>query len=272
MHKIVCDFKGMATGVREILSSGDPQIELDFSGWRYVHSYYLTMARCLIDFAIGSGRQIFITPPTSASCRDYAGRMGLFRGTTYNYPYKPHQPHTFFPLTKIVNDRTEFLYEEMNRVLLQSNIPANYITSLCDSFTELANNVFYHSGHTENSGWGYVHAQAYPTAKKIKLAIADNGVGFWGSYGRTNQIRGRTPDQVVCEAFNELESSLNKAPGQGYRGIGLSEVRTFIKNNQAKLYLWTGATCACVTSSNISANSLEFDCAGTTIEFEVPIV
>lgn len=272
MPRIVCNFRGMATAESVIKLSNDDLIELDFSDWNFVRSYYLAMARCLIEFCISTGRKVKIIPPNRQSAKDYAGRMELFRATTYNYPYTPHNPHTFFPLKKIDNDRTEFLYEDMHRVLSQSNIPANYISNLCDSFTELANNIFYHSGTTENSGWGYVHAQAYPSAGNIKLAIADNGVGFLGSYERTKQVRMRKLDQIVCDAFDELESCLNEDPGKGYRGIGLSEVRTFITNNNAKLWLWTGSVLATVNSRNITTSILPYECSGTVIEFEVPIV
>jgi hypothetical protein len=263
----------MGTAPANIRQTEMEVVHFDMSGWTNIRSFQLARARCLIDLAIQLRKGVMVTPPSRTSALNYSGRMGLFNGLSYVYPQTPQPPETFFPLTRIEHDRTEFLFDEMHRVLSLSNIPANYITRLCESFTELANNIYFHSGDTENSGWGYVHAQAYPHYRHIKIGISDVGVGFFGSYSRTGQIRGRTSHQIVRDAFEELESSLNLNPGRGYRGLGLSEVRNFVNLNSCKLNLWTGTTHARVFRNNfLESSESGWHNDGTLIELEVPIV
>lgn len=216
--------------------------------------------------------KLSVLPPSSSKVYSYIGRMNLFKGFQYIYPYKEHEPDTFFVLKKVENDRTEYLYEDCRRVFGLANIPNNYIDSLTDAWTELANNIFYHSGSSENSGWGYIHAQAYPNSKKIKVALSDTGVGFYGSYNRTGQLRGRNEAQIITDAFNLHESCLNPIPGRGYRGVGLNLVKDFISINGGQVYIWSGNTLVTLNQNSIRSQNLGFTTNGTVIEMIVKIV
>ncbi len=249
----------------------DDDVTLDLSEWSTTKSVYLVRTRCLIDYLLRQNVVPKILWPQNISAREYAGRMGLFEGTDYIYPLNQHEPQSFFPLYKIENDWTEFLYEECHRVLSLSNVPRNYINSLADAFTELANNIYYHSGEKENTGFGYVHAQAYPKGQYIHISICDLGIGVYGSYERRNKVRGRPEYEVVRDAFNELDSSLNEAPGVGHRGIGLSIVRDFIVQHNCTLWMWTGKTNVCLSKNGIFTGTNSFNFKGTLIEMKVPM-
>jgi len=262
----------LASAPSKIRSKQYSTFVLDLSAVEYVRSLPLTLWRCLVDLALMHGMQVNVIPPTQTDPKDYAGRMGLFAGTSYVYPYSEKKPERFFPLMKISNDQNELLFEESQRVFSYCNATNNYVNRLCEAFSELADNIYFHSGEKENTGWGYVHAQAYPKRGNITIALVDVGVGFYGSYSRTNQIRGRTEMQLLEDSFNELESSLNQNPGRGHRGIGLFEVREFIKKFTGSIGVRSGSSELIVTQVQMLVEQLNYDVDGTWIELTVPIL
>ena len=179
-------------------------------------------------------------------------------------------PSTFFPLIKVKDDRNFCIYEDSRRVFNCAGATNNYIDDVSDHFTELADNIYFHSGQTENSGWGYIHAQTYQQ-NKICLSIYDVGVGVYGSYKRTNQIRGRSEVEVVKDIFQELESSLNTDHKPRHRGLGLSGVKSFIDSQGGYLNLYTGKTEVTVKDSEVSLQEISYATYGTLIIMEVPI-
>jgi len=247
-------------------------VHLDLSKSTYVRSIALVRWRCLIDLAQQFNLQLTITPPVNVAACDYAGRMGVFDGTTYQYPHHKRSADTFFPLIRVENDRNDRLYDECRKIFSLSKATMNYVDRLADAFTELADNIFYHSGKTANSGWGYIHAQAYPNAGNIYLGISDVGVGFYGSYARTNQTRNRTEEQIIVDSFEALESSLNPAPKQGHRGLGLHEVHEFVKKHTGRVHIRSGKASVSATQVGIFPESLGYKADGTWIEVRVPIL
>lgn len=248
------------------------EVKLDLTNVTHIDSFLLARCRCIIDESARAKLKLSVLPPSSSKVYSYIGRMDLFKGFQYIYPYKSHEPDTFFSLKKVENDRTEYLYEDCRRVFGLANIPNNYIDSLTDAWTELANNIFYHSGDRDSSGWGYIHAQAYLNSKKIKVALSDTGVGFYGSYSRTGQVRNRSESQIITDSFNLHESCLNPIPGRGHRGVGLSLVKDFVSINGGVVYIWSGRTIVTVNQSGIRSQTLGFNTVGTVIEMIVKIV
>lgn len=261
----------LAQAPSEIRSGNYNQLNLDLALLGYIRPYQLVRIRCLIDLAIEQNLSVQINPPNSSDVRDYAGRMGLFKGTSYTYPYNENHSSTFFPLIKITNDRNESIYEECRKVFGLSNATANYVNRLSDAFVELADNIYFHSGETENSGWGYIHAQAYKHGGTIRLGLSDVGVGVYGSYQRTGQLRGRSEEQLTRDVFEELESSLNPGPKKGHRGLGLHEVKDFIDRHTGLLVMYTGNVIVNVNQVGIFPQKSSFKTEGTWIQMRVPI-
>ena len=196
--------------------------------------------------------------------------MGLFEETNYSYQRPPNENESshFFSLRKITNDRNEDIYKQCKKVFHQ--IPFNYVRDLCDVFIELTDNIYYHSGQSENSGWGYVHAQTYDN---IQIALSDVGVGVYGSYQRRDKLKNRTEKKLVCDIFEESESSLNPPLGQGdqHRGVGLSQVKDFIMESGGELNMYTGKVFAKVDQNGVRVLSNDnIKTEGTWIEMILP--
>lgn len=263
----------------EKLESGSATgIELDLSSAGFVTSEWLVLWKCIIERAKELSKRVSIVPPAKAANLDYAGRMGLFEDTTYNYPYNASTPITFFPLLRIRSDGDLRLYDECQRVLGAANLAQNQIYTIAEAFSELADNIYFHSGTTENSGWGYIHAQVYHAGTwfwkrgYLRLAVCDLGVGIFGSYQRTNQIRGRSQKQVVKDSLNLGDSSLNPAPREGHRGIGLNDVKNFVSDNDGHLVIKTGDVHLDLRKEKLQVKNTSFFFGGTNIELKVPIL
>lgn len=254
-----------------VIRTSSDSIRLNLEDCGFIRPDRLVRWRCIIDLALECGRSIQITPPKSVDAKNYAGRMELFKGTDYVYPFQQNNPDTFFPLIKITNDRNESIYEECLRVFGYSKATSNYVNRVSDAFVELADNIYFHSGEKVNSGWGYIHAQAHPQSGIIRLGICDVGVGIYGSYERTGQLKGRTEENLVRDVFEEMESSLNVGPGKGHRGLGLHEVREFINTNTGLLTMRTGNMLVYVNQTGVYPQRTTYKTEGTWIELRIPI-
>ena len=227
----------------KICSNNYSKLNIDLSSVSWFEPDTLTRLKCLIDLAQKQQMEVAITPPKRGGVEDYGGRMGLFDRTLvnnqeYKYPYNraEHESDSFFPLIKIENDRNETLQEKFLKVI---NPPGYKLIELSESFSEIVDNIYYHSGESENTGWGYAHAQCQYNNSEIQIAISDTGVGFLGSYKRTNQVRNRNETDIVVDAFNERESSLNNEVEE-CRGIGLYGLHEYIKKASGQIQVWSG--------------------------------
>ena len=155
----------------------------------------------------------------------------------------------FFPLLKIKNDHNDTLQDKCVKVIENILGPGYKLTELSENFSEIADNVYFHSGREENTGWGYAQAQAY-YGGNIQIAVSDIGVGFLESYKRTKQVRNRDEINIIIDAFKELESSLNNGVDLKYRGLGLYGVHEYIKKQSGTIQVWSGNSYAEISNKN----------------------
>jgi hypothetical protein len=270
---ITCTIQSLAVAP-SLLKSRRPEILIiDMANLEFINCRILVRLKCIIDLAVELKIAIKIFPPDRGDTRDYAGRMGLFANTNYTYPYNINPPKAFLPLIKIENDINDHLHEELSRVFSHMLVPSSYIGSLAGTFTELADNMFYHAGAQSNMGWGYVCAQVFEKNPRISISLSDVGVGVYETYQRTNQVRGRSEKQILLDSFEQGESCLNPGPGKGYRGIGLWEARDYIQRFEHGTLLYrSGKHWVTIDHRGIRTRETGIVYAGTWIEMEVPII
>lgn len=106
--------------------------------------------------------------------------------------------------------------------------------SLKLALNELMTNVFDHSESKEGC---YVCAQSYPQEKKIRLCIADFGIGILASLRKIPQYG----------SLNNCYESIKLATQEGVTsrvgkqaGYGLSHINRFIEVNEGKMYILSG--------------------------------
>lgn len=268
--KLNTDFSELGPAPLKICSGDYKSVVINLEDWSYALSKEIVRIKSIIQLARENNLSVDIKYPSRENVKHYVGRMGLFQGFSYEYPYGRLSPNTFFPIYEITNDQTQFLFDEFHRVLSFSEVPINYINEMADVFTELSDNVYFHSGPTENSGKGFTHAQVHLPPQNINMAIDDCGVSFLGSYKRTGQVRARSELQIIEDAFEEMESSLNSKPKNGHRGIGLFSVKNFIKKYGGEITVISGSSSFCIKKDDIIKEKLSYQYKGTNIELEVP--
>jgi hypothetical protein len=106
--------------------------------------------------------------------------------------------------------------------------------SLKMALNELMMNVF---DHSESSRGCYVCAQSYPQTQKIRLCIADFGIGILTSLKKNPSFSGLNSDyKAIMQAVKEGVTSREK----GFAGYGLTHINRFIKANEGKMYILSG--------------------------------
>jgi two-component sensor histidine kinase len=111
------------------------------------------------------------------------------------------------------------------------------VGSLKLALNELMTNVF---DHSESDRGCYVCAQSYYVSKKIRLCIADFGIGILASlrkvseYNRYNKMK-NDYDAIKLAVKEGITSRIEKDAG-----YGLTHIQRFIKVNQGKMCILSG--------------------------------
>jgi two-component sensor histidine kinase len=108
------------------------------------------------------------------------------------------------------------------------------IGSLKMALNELMTNAF---DHSESPRGCYVCAQSYYSAKKIRLCIADFGIGILKSLRKSPDYKQLNTDyEAIILAIREgVTSRVGKTAG-----YGLTHIHRFIKVNEGKMHIISG--------------------------------
>jgi anti-anti-sigma regulatory factor len=128
--------------------------------------------------------------------------------------------------TQIADDITEILNYHLR-------ISEELKGSLRLSISEAITNVIDHSGVDEY----YVCCWNYPSLKKIKLCIADLGIGIRSSLTKKTEYSYITSDDKAI--LKAIENGVSSRPGKA--GLGLDHIRRFLKVNKGQLCIISGA-------------------------------
>jgi anti-sigma regulatory factor (Ser/Thr protein kinase) len=240
---------------------------IDISGINFIKPSHLVLLRCLFDLCKIKNISLNIFNPNT-SAFNYAGRMGLFNATSYEYPFKKHnRKERFSELTLIESDsQDEDLYFNLEGILKKSSMNISILGDLTEVISELLNNIFYHSGKTPNSGQGYYMAQIY--MNYIELAIADMGIGFRGSHERLHGVETKLNDDEIIDKYLKLGES---STGDISRGVGLSEVMTYISNCGGALNIYSGNGKFILGEKFGEVYNISSPLSGTLVLFKIPI-
>ncbi len=263
-----CDLNQISIAKKKMLDNPNSDVVFDLTKFKFFLPENIAHIRCLIDLSknINSLSQKTILPPENSSAKDYAGRIGLFDSTSYQYPYDKHEAVKFFPLYKINSDSNDPLIDQFVTVFSNTNIPINYCRDIAETFSEIADNVYFHSGASYKTGSGYACAQIVNHI--LHIAVCDLGIGFYNSYKNNGTLKGRNEQQILRDSVEELVSSLNDP----FRGIGLFQAREFIERHGNCLEISTGNYRLVVSKQNIVVQKLDIPFDGAIIKMEIPTV
>lgn len=211
----------------------------DLRGITWFQSFHLTMCATLKTLSNKTNKKFTFTKCGSPDTENYAGRMGLFDGTKNNdgsdfeYKYKKHTSDRFFDLKYVDSDNNQDIYSSLAKVL--SNNCPSMLPDVFESFTEMIDNIYFHSGISEDSGWGFAHAQCL--SNNLHLAVCDLGVGYFETYKRNNLLKNRTSLQIVEDSLKLQESCRNITNSN--RGLGLNHVCNYLDDSRGQMTIYT---------------------------------
>lgn len=265
IYKDICQAPVFLDYVKHDLAIFDMQKML------WLQSDELTHLRCLFDLSVSVGITVQVLPPANQKALIYAQGMGLFKG--FNIPGVPFpngKTSNYIPLTKVTSDKNGFLFEEFQKIFEKMHLSGSVIPSLCLAFTEIADNIFYHSGWADNKGWGYLAAQVY--RNRVQISFTDAGGGFEKAYERSGTKRGRTNLELIKDSLNYLESRFN-IPGQrATRGIGLHEACNLARTTGGQLVLRSAADMVSLSGqSPIKGVTTSWVFCGSQVSMDIPI-
>jgi len=91
--------------------------------------------------------------------------------------------------------------------------------------------------HSESQRGCHVCAQSYPASKKIRLCIADFGIGILASLRKVPKYNNLRNDYEAIKLA--VKEGITSRIGID-AGYGLSHIQRFIKVNQGKMYILSG--------------------------------
>lgn len=170
----------------------------------------------------------------------YLERMGLFRmwGIDSGMHIVEHEESgRFIPLTKI---RTQ---QELTK-LIENIIPLLHLNSYPQQadtmryiIDEIARNVIEHADADHGA---IVCAQYYPRSKKIRIGIADTGLGVRITIGRHHPVKSYM-DAIQLALWPGITGTTNKPGGTSHNaGAGLFFTKSIARVNQDHFLIYSG--------------------------------
>lgn len=234
-------------------------IVVDLRSITWFQPWHLVLCASIKEFARLRAKQFNFTDCGSSAAYSYANRMGLFE----NYPFNKYESNKFFEICHINSDNQN-VWEGLQKVL--SNF-GSVVPDVFRAFTEVADNIYYHSGETEDHGWGYAHAQV--VNDELLLAFCDLGVGYYETYRRNDLVKGRSRQQIIEDSL-DLQVSCRNVTTQE-RGLGLHEVCKFLDSFRGVLEIYSDGIYCSYQNETKSSKSLGVETKGALLCITVPI-
>jgi anti-sigma regulatory factor (Ser/Thr protein kinase) len=215
-------------------TSKDDCIIFDLTKTEFITPFGLVLLTGTIAECLAQDKKAKYKRPDKPSIRKFLAGIGFnrFFKLSTNGDHEIASPNVQLRRLKHID---YFLTDQILEVFGYSiRMTDGVIGSLKLALNELMTNTF---DHSESSRGCYVCAQSYPAKKKIKLCIADFGIGILASLKKVPEYnRLRNDYEAIKLAVKEgITSRIRKDAG-----YGLSHIQRFIKVNQGKMYILSG--------------------------------
>jgi len=269
--------------VSEIVSSGEKDIELDFTQAKMLNPFFLGGLACCIHYYQSLGKTFRLNHKDNYNINSYLetihfpncytpvkGSEAVFFKQLENYTGKTYIPVVAFPTgsdtyhssirERVLNALSALLKNQLN-FKERERQPLSYFLD------ELTHNVNDHSG----SAQGYVFAQFYPASNYLDLTICDSGKGIYQSY--TGNQRFTPKDEIEAIRFAVSGKSTKDRPEA--KGFGISTSRSMLVNGlRGRFFIWSGNTAYIETVERVSILDIPDNCyfQGTFVALRIPTI
>lgn len=224
----------------EIVSeSNEYEIELDFSPLRFIHCPYIIGIFAFMRQWESEGRRVTVTGIGD----DISGYLNtvcfpngyiLYECDDLDY----FRTKTYIPIvtfSTIGSSRDTCISTILNVLNNYTNLSKHHFKGAIDYFiSELTNNV---ADHSEEK-FGIVFLQTFPSKGYMDIVIADNGIGVFRSYSKTDKF---SPENEV-EALEMAVNGYSTKDIPESRGFGITGSRNLLVNGiGGSFWLWSGS-------------------------------
>ena len=248
------------------------KIILDLSKLDFVRPVDSVHLQCIVEKAFRAKNNGLIPNfnlkyPKKSDVNLYLGRIGIFKKLKdYEYSIE-HDSNNFSELIYIENDRNAILGDKVQELLERGKFATSgLVDSLANSLTEIADNIFFHSGESYGEDWGYFIAQTYKETS-LHMAFCDVGIGFRGSFERTGKFNGISDKDLIAKSFEESITSTDDP----WRGIGLYQVYEFIRDFAGIMTIESGRGKVEIKDGKIFKNEIAWNMNGSLLSLSLPL-
>ena len=204
--------------------------------WTSLHPVVLSMVAAL-GMTVGPGR---IHHNIQSKSGHYLERMGLFRLWGINsgmHIIEHEEAGRFIPLTNIRNQQELTTLIENISPLLHLDTYPEQATTLKYIIDEITRNVI---EHADTSYGAFVCAQYYPKSKKIRIGIADTGLGVRITIGKHHRAQSYM-DAIQLALSPGITGTTSKPGGTSHNaGAGLFFTKSIARVNQDHFFIYSG--------------------------------
>lgn len=209
-------------------------ITFDLSKTDFITPFGLVLLAGTVAECLAQNKKALYKSPEQKKTKQFLSGIGFnqFFSLSTNGGHTIESPNVQLKRLKQID---YFLTDQILAVFgVSLHMTTGVVGSLKLALNELMTNAF---DHSESSRGCYVCAQSYNRSKKIRLCIADFGIGILAALKRVPEYEYLRNDyQAIKLAIREgVTSRIGKEAG-----YGLTHIHRFIKVNRGKMYILSG--------------------------------
>jgi anti-sigma regulatory factor (Ser/Thr protein kinase) len=248
-------------------NSNDIEIFFDLSKTQFLTPFGIVILAGSISECLNQGKKGRYKRPENSTTRKFLSGIGFndfFRLSGDNH--KIESPKVQLRrLHEVDYELTDQILDVFGSSLSMSE---GVKGSLKMALNELMMNAF---DHSQSSRGCYVCAQSYQQARKIRLCIADFGIGILKALSKAPQYANLGNDSESIKLAVKEGVTSSPRPTAGY---GLSHINRFIDVNQGRMYILSGKGKVAWNFSGIKKRrdedqTMRFPFQGTIINLEI---
>lgn len=214
-------------------TAGEDTIIFDLSKTEFITPFGIILVAGTISECLSSGKKARYQGPNKTAAKKFLSGIGF--NNFFKLANGGHKIESPNVQLRRLGSVDYSLTDQILAVFSYSlNMSEGVKGSLKMALNELMINVF---DHSESPKGCYVCAQSYEQAQKIRLCIADFGIGILASLRKNKEFAGLHSDyEAIMTAVKEGVTSRSTR----FAGYGLTHINRFIKVNEGKMYILSG--------------------------------
>lgn len=221
-------------------------LDIDLSGSGLIYPDFLLLIVARVECLKKNGVEVncsLINFDATSSRVNYASRINFFEflGIKLEEGFKRRDRQgRFIEISEFNETNIYQLFQEIMRILIVNGVNEDMLTVLHFCLNEILDNTLNHASpdFRYGAGTGFIIAQFFPTAREIRIMIADTGQGIHAAL--TQHPKSRFRDLSEQEAVSRcIERGVTNSLGLGF---GLWATSQMMVKNQGDFKIYSGSS------------------------------